>query len=120
MKFDKPIIQKSTVPPKTSKHSLLSDIPPVYTYLQTDTKGLGCAVASYHPKGQKAAVCGVQLPPDKPLKPQEPVLEGEETFEWIIADEYVLAAEIITALPKQSLGLIGHYGRRLLRKSSRC
>ena len=41
---------------------------------------------------------GVQLPPDKPLKPQEPFSEGEGTSEWMIAadftDEYVLAAEI--------------------------
>ena len=40
---------------------------------------------------------GVQLLPDKPSKPQEPVLEEEGTFEWMAADftdKYMLAAEI--------------------------
>ena len=38
------------------------------------------------------------MPPDKLLKPQDPVLEGKETSKWIITvdfiDKYALAAEI--------------------------
>jgi len=52
---------------------------------------------------------GVQLPPDEPSKPQDQVLEGEGTSEWMMvadfADEYALAAEIseIEALEPRSL-----------------
>lgn len=133
MKLDESITQKSTVLPKTSKPSLLSDTSPVSANKDPDSGSdtstepvkhlthtckqtqkvqdllTECAVASDHPKRQKAAMCDVQLPPDKPPKPQEPVLEGEGTSEWMMAadftDQYALIAEItkIEALEPHSL-----------------
>ena len=132
-KLDEPITPKSMAPPKNSEPSLSSDMPPVPAIEDPDSGSdtpiepvkrptrtrkptqkvqdllAGHAVASERPQGQKAAMHGVQLPPDEPPKPQEPVLEGEGTSEWMMAadfaDEYALAAEIseIEALEPRSL-----------------
>jgi len=127
MKIDKPTSPNSLAPLQNSEPSKPSDMPPSNmppvpavedpdsgydtpiepetcpTHIRKPTQKVqdllvGHAVASDQPKGQKAAMCGVQLPPDELPKPQEQVLEGEGILEWSMAadfmDEYALVAEI--------------------------